>query len=80
VGDNRKDDLAYYECNIEVHPKNAVYGQSVVKRQAPVNKAMKFLGPQKGRALLKTGPSTVYVVWTTSAKFGLHAGNTKFNT
>ena len=68
MGDNRKDDLSYYEDNIKVHPKHAVYEQSVVKRQAPMNKAMKFLGPQKGGTLLKTGLSTLYVVWTNFGK------------
>jgi hypothetical protein len=80
VGDNRKDDLAYYEGNIKVHPKHAVYGQSVVKRPAPVNKAMKFLGPRKGGAFFTTGLSTLYVVRTTLVKLRLHVGIMTFNT
>jgi hypothetical protein len=80
VGDNRKNELAYYEGNIKVHPEHAVYGKSVVKRPAPVNKAMRFLGPRKGGAFLKTGLSTLYVVWTALVELGLHAANTTFNT
>jgi hypothetical protein len=45
-----------------------------------MNKDMKFLGPQKGGAFLNTGLSTLYLAWTTLAKFGLHAGSTTFNT
>ena len=36
--------------------------------------------PQMVGAFLQTGLSTLYSVWTPLAKFGLHAGNTKFNT
>ena len=90
MGDNRKeqDDLAYYnavgEGNIKLHPKRvdrgSVYGHNVVKRRAPVNNATEFHGRQRKGHSLRQASSTFHVVWTTSAKLGLHAGNKKFNT